>query len=276
MIVLGAVSLAALSCKTRSEGTRALDEAGASRGVAVRPLETGAIADAAPVAPWIDCVGVLHVVRLRGLRVANAQRFGEDAATLRTTSRLADLSPSDLRTYCDWEACIRANGYGHVCGVNDGGWESCHACGSPAECNGSPMSQDDCVARATDPGRAQCHVGLLQECLLQQALRGPADKRVTRSCKLSQQACAGALPGDLSNEALGAQRETEQVTIEEAKEEAAIVLIAHPDAAAGPWPPPICVWDGGLPPGEDASWADDFLCHDGGPSDAASDSQAGD
>ena len=266
-VVVVAVAFAALSCKSTSDPVRA--EAGATNA-ALRPLDNGP-ADSAAVAPWIDCVGVLHVAKLRGLRVANAQRYGEDSATLRTTSRLADLLPSDLRAFCDWESCIRANGYGHACGVNDGGWESCHVCGSAVDCNGQPMSQDDCVAHATDPDRAQCHVGLLQECLLQQALRGPADKRATQSCSLSQQACVGALPGDLSDQALAAQRETDQVTIEEAKEEEAIVRIAQPDATV-PWPPAVCAWDGGLPPGEDASWADDFLCHDGGAPDSAQNS----
>lgn len=212
----------------------------------VRPLDNVPSGDTADAS--IDCVGVLHVVELRGVRVANARRFGRDSSTLRTSARLADLAAPDLRSFCDWEACIRSNGYGHACSVNDGGWESCHVCSSASDCSGQPMSQDHCVARAADPTRMQCHVGLLQECLLQQALRGPGDPRVTRSCRLSHQACAGNLPGDLTAEALAAQHETDQVTIQEFKEEIAVDARREPNSSyVQYWQEQLALWEGGLP-----------------------------
>lgn len=227
----------------------------------VRPTAEGALG--ADASSWIDCVGVLNVINLRGIGVANAHRFGEDAsADLRTNARLRDLAPADLRNFCDWEACIRANGYAHVCGLADAGgdasWESCRVCADPSDCSGRPVSQDDCVAHASDPGRAQCHVGLLQECLLQQALRGPADQRVTQSCQRSEEACAGDLPGDLTTEALEAQTETGQVTIEEFKDEVAVEAKLDPESKYYNWPywqGQLALWEGGLPPGEDAGEA---------------------
>jgi len=125
-----------------------------------------------PVPPyWIDCVGVIHVVQWRGIELANATRFGESNPSLRTVARISDLGASDLRAFCDWEACVRVNGYGHTCWVNDAGFEQCRMCDGSADCDGHAMSEDDCVAHASDPGRATCHVGLLQECTLQQSLR---------------------------------------------------------------------------------------------------------
>jgi len=202
---------------------------------------------------WIDCVGVLDVVELRGVDVSNAWRFGEDASALRTTARLGELAPAQARAFCDWEACIRANGYGHVCALNDAGWESCRVCSTAADCDGRPMSPEECVAHASDVGRAACHVGLLQECLLQQAIRGPADPRTTRTCRWSAQACAGELAGDRSAEAMAAQHETDQVAVEQMNAE--VAAIAATDAAPGyvnEWREILSGWDGGLPPDDDA------------------------
>jgi hypothetical protein len=168
----------------------------------------------AALAAWIDCVAALHVTQNRGLEFANVHRFGKDTPALRTTARIADLSPSDLHDFCDWEACVNVNGYDHTCWQSDAGWERCRVCTGAGDCDGHYLSQDDCVAHAGDVGRTQCHVGLLEECAIQRGLRGPADTRVTRTCALSAQACSGALPGDLSAQALAAQRETDQVTLE--------------------------------------------------------------
>jgi hypothetical protein len=207
--------------------------------------------DVAP-ATWIDCVGVLQVVVSRGYGVSNALRFGTSNPSLRTTARIADLASSDLRAFCDWQACVRTNGYSHVCWVNDGGWERCRVCDGGTDCDGLPTSQDDCVAQAT--GRAQCHVGLLEECILQQAIRGPNDPRVTQSCELSSEACAGQLPGDLTAQALAAQNETSQVTIEECRKELDAAAEVAPDADLSYWEQQLSMWDGGLPSDEaDAS-----------------------
>jgi hypothetical protein len=130
--------------------------------------DPGVSIDASP-ANWVDCVAALHVVTSRGFKVANAERLGESHSSIGAASRIADLAPSDLRAFCDWEACIRTNGYGHLCGVNDAGWESCRLCNGTADCSGLPADVD----------RAQCHVALLEECLLQRAIRQPADERVT-------------------------------------------------------------------------------------------------
>jgi hypothetical protein len=246
MVVLGVVgcgaaSSIALACNILSSS----DLASLDREGTLHTLDNGSIADAGADS-WIDCVGILHVIELRGVQVANAQRFGEDAAALRTTARLADLSPSDLRAFCDWEACIRTNGYAHACALNDAGWESCHVCSGPADCDGRPMNEGECVAHATDPGRAECHVGLLQECLLQQALRGPGYSCATRTCRLSEQACAGQPSGDPSAQALAAQRETDQVTIEEFKDEIALEAKIDPDSGyVTYWERQLSLWDGG-------------------------------
>jgi hypothetical protein len=191
---------------------------------------------------FLDCVGVLQVQRVRGILVANARRFGGANAAWRTASRLSDLAGPELRDFCDWEACIRTNGYRHACYLNDAGWERCRVCDGGGDCDGLPMSQDDCVAHATDVGRATCHVGLLEECLLQQAVRGPADPRVTQTCALSKQACEGILPGDLSSQALAARHETDQVEVQEAMEEAARANAVEMKGGA------VCQgWEGGVP-----------------------------
>jgi hypothetical protein len=216
--------------------------------------------DASPVVPdthagaWIDCVGELHVLTNRGSRVANAQRYGLPSSAVRLTDRIADLEPTDLKSFCDWEACITSNGYGHTCSVNDAGWERCRVCNGTSDCGGHPLTPDDCVAHAKDPGRAQCHVGLLEECLLQSALRGPADSRVSLSCAQSAEACAGKLPGDLSAQALAAQHETDQVTIQVANEELSIAAELQPDSSViSYWSGRLSLWDGGLPVDVDAT-----------------------
>ena len=190
--------------------------------------------------------------------MANAARFGASNPALRTTSRIADLAPNDLAAFCDWEACVRTNGYGHACWVNDAGWERCKVCDGSADCAGRPLNQADCLAHANDSGRAQCHVGLLQECLLEQALRGPADPRVTKTCQLSDEACAGGLPGDLSAQALAAQHETDQTTVQTCEEEVAIAAQLEPGSTiVGWWQKNLSSWEGGLPSDiVDASAAD--------------------
>ena len=115
------------------------------------------------------------------------------------------------------------------------------------------MSEDDCVAHATDTGRATCHVGLLQECLIQRALRGPADPRVTISCALAMQSCAGVIPGDLSAQALAAQNETNQVTIKVMWRFLNILAQTEPDAEAytiSHYGQVLASWEGGLPDGD--------------------------
>jgi hypothetical protein len=97
-------------------------------------------------------------------------------------------------------------------------------------------------------------VGLLEECILQQAIRGPNDPRVTQSCELSSEACAGQLPGDLTAQALAAQNETSQVTIEECRKELDAAAEVAPDADLSYWEQQLSMWDGGLPSDEaDAS-----------------------
>jgi hypothetical protein len=163
----------------------------------------------------MDCVDVLRVNAQRGFRAANVHRFGEaDDGTLDVDHRLQDLQPSDLGAFCDWQACLMTNGYGHACWVNDAGWERCRVCDASDDCGGGPMSRADCVAHAADPTMVQCHVGLMQECMIQRALRGLADPRVTETCQLSAQACAGELPGDLAAQATAARQETDAVTLQ--------------------------------------------------------------
>jgi hypothetical protein len=194
-------------------------------------------------------VAVIHVATWRGHAIANAQRFGESTPSIRTSARIADLSPADLGAFCDWEACVSENGYGHTCWVNDAGWERCRVCQDEPDCNGNPISRDSCIAHAGDPGRATCHVGLLQECALQRSLRGLADTRTTHTCALSAQACAGAAPGDLSEAALAAQHETDQVTVEEYGLEVAVQQRLLPDSGIEQWWQMTLAtqWDGGLP-----------------------------
>ena len=164
---------------------------------------------------WMNCVDVLRVNVMRGYRAANVHRFGEaDDGSLSTDFRMQDLQSSDLASFCDWESCLTTNGYGHACWVNDAGWERCRVCDASADCSGEPMSRAECMTHAADPTMAQCHVGLMQECMIQRALRGPADPRVTQTCQLSAQACAGQLPGDLGAQAIAARQETDQVTLQ--------------------------------------------------------------
>jgi hypothetical protein len=198
---------------------------------------------------WVDCVATLHVVAMRDFGVANSERLADTRPWIEAGARVSDLATADVGAFCDWEACLRTNGYGHLCFVNDAGWEQCRLCDGSADCHGLPTSQDDCVAHAGDPGVAPCHVALLEECLLQRALRLPADPRVTQTCFLSERACAGKLPGDLSAQAVAARHETDQVAVEQAEREFAVALEtdADPPAVASFWAQQFCMWDGGLP-----------------------------
>jgi hypothetical protein len=187
---------------------------------------------------------------------------------------VADLAPADLRAFCDWEACLRTNGYGHACYVNDAGWEQCRVCDGSADCSGFPTSQDDCVAHS--PGLSTCHVALLEECLLQRAIRMPNDPRVTTTCSLSAQACAGEVPGDLSSQVAAARHETDQVAVEQAEREFAMGLAADAEApgVGAFWEQQFCMWDGGVPDdldgGADGWSVDVFWCAaDGGSADDA-------
>lgn len=248
------------------ECTEAFD-AGSPTDADAPAVLTGATDDAG--SGWIDCVVPLHVTQVRAYGAANAYRFGESTPGLRTSSRVSDLSPADIRAFCDWETCIRTNGYAHFCWVNDAGVEQCRVCDGGADCNGLPMSEDDCVAHATDPTRAPCHVGLMEECLIQKAVRGYADPRVTQACALAAQACAGQLPGDLAAQETAAEHETDQVTIEECDREVAVAAQLAPDSSAvGYWQTVLAQWDGGLPPPLDASAVDaDAADGDGSDSD---------
>ncbi|MGH7271671.1 MAG: hypothetical protein ACREJ3_14665 [Polyangiaceae bacterium] len=217
----------------------------------VHTLGDTPVTTSASASSWVDCVGALHVVVSRGYLLANAKRLSESNPSVRATSRIADLAPSDVRAFCDWEACVRTNGYRHVCSVNDAGWERCRVCDGGADCDGLPVSEDDCVAHAGDTSRASCHVVLLEECLLQRAIRAPGDPRLTEACRLSEAACAGQLPGDLSAQAVAARRETDQVTAEECERELAISSPLDADvAAASYWAQRFSAWDGGLPSGD--------------------------
>jgi hypothetical protein len=226
-----------------------------------QPTAAGTPADppptltAAPLTPastvadtWVDCVGALQVRDLRGYKIANAHRVAEPDAGVDPAGRLGDLGPEDLRSYCDWEACLRANGYGHVCWVDDAGVERCRVCEGGDDCGNAPVSRDDCVTQATNPGRTSCGIGLLEECLLQRMIRGPADPRDTTTCQLSDAACAGAMPGDLGLAVAAARHETDQVTIEEGQRELGIAAQLTPDASlVSFWQQQISTWEGGLP-----------------------------
>lgn len=212
---------------------------------------------------WVDCVGALHVVELRGVGVSNAARVGaHDGASL----SIGELPANELRAFCDWEACIRANGYGHICALNDAGWESCRVCKSADDCDGAPMSQDECVAHAADVGRATCQVDLLEECLLQHAIRGPADRRPTQACERSARACAGNREGDRLTQASEARIETGQIAVEAFAADIAIELARNPTSAElARAQATLDAWDGGRPPYDDAA------ATDAGMSDAAHD-----
>jgi hypothetical protein len=215
----------------------------------VQPLEDASTSGDVDSANWVDCVSALHVVAMRDYGVANAERLADTRPWIDASARVSDLAPADLAAWCDWEACLRTNGYGHVCYVNDAGWEQCRVCDASADCSGFPLSQGDCVAHAGDPGVATCHVVLLEECLLQRAIRLPNDPRVTTTCFLGGQACAGLLPGDLSSQAVAARHETDQVVVEEAEREFVIGLEAdaEPAGVGAFWEQQFCMWDGGAP-----------------------------
>jgi hypothetical protein len=196
----------------------------------------------------IDCVTVTHLAMNRGLGLANAFRFGESQSSLQTSYRVGELNDADLRAFCDWEACVSTNGYNHSCGVNDRGWEFCRVCDGGADCDGYPISPQDCVQHAREPARASCHAGLLQECLLQRSMRGPTDVRLTRTCYQSKLACAGELPGDGTDEAVAARHETDQVAVEVAVKELGIAAELQPDAGFAEAAAKLSTrWDGGLP-----------------------------
>jgi len=204
-----------------------------------------------PPAGFTDCISILQIIRQRGLDVSNVHRFGTDDPNVRYSARVSDLPLDTLKSYCDWEACLRTNGYAHACWVDDAGLEQCGVCdgGAGDTCDGFPMDQTACVAQAA--GRANCHVGLLQDCLIQRAIRGFPDSRVTETCRLSAQACAGELPGDLTEQAHTAAHETDQVTIERVLCDVAAGAAAYPDTSAeykSGWQQRILSgWDGGLP-----------------------------
>ncbi len=214
---------------TSRRETRSETETSADEERKASPVKAGDGVQDATADAWVDCVNVLHVVSLRGVAAANAYRFGEDASSVRTTARIADLDPTTLRAFCDWEACIQANGYAHVCTVQDGGWESCRVCDSSADCQGGALSGDDCVAHASDLGRAQCHVGLREECLLQRAILELPDVDASYACRASELTCAGMLPGDLTTPELDARQETIQAMYQELYGE--VIAADGPDSA---------------------------------------------
>jgi hypothetical protein len=214
-----------------------------------QPLEDASTSGDVDSTNWVDCVSALHVVAMRDYAVANAERLADTHPWIDARARVSDLAPADLAAWCDWEACLRTNGYGHVCSVNDGGWEQCRACDASADCSGFPTSQGDCVAQAGNAGVAACHVVLMEECLLQRAIRLPNDPRVTMTCFLSGQACTGLLPGDLSSQAVAARHETDQVAVAESEREFVMGLEADAEASgvAAFWEQQFCLWDGGAP-----------------------------
>ena len=221
--------------------------------------DAGTVEDASNAV--LDCVGVLQVPQLRGTYFANVRRYGKDSAALRESARLADLPEAELNEFCDWEACVRANGYNHACGLNDAGVEKCRVCEDGGDCSGFPRSREDCGAHARDVGRGTCHVGLLQECLIQRGVRGFGDPHVTRTCWASRAACGGRLPGSLVEEARAAQHETDQVIVAAMGREVDLAAELEPDAA-GPdgvigWRRKrLAEWPGGLP--SEVSDAGDF------------------
>lgn len=213
----------------------------------------GQLDAAGPVqGPRIDCVGVLQVTDIRGHYLGNARRFGKSDPALRQVARLTELSAADLADFCDWEACVRANGYAHSCHIDDGGVERCRVCDAGDDCEGFFMNREACTSKSHEQDRAQCHAGLLQECLLQQGMRGFADGRLTRTCWLSTEACAGRLPGDQAAAGLAAQHETNQVTVEVCGREVEQTAALQPDSAVTSavveqWRAKLSQWDGGPP-----------------------------
>jgi hypothetical protein len=250
-VALGSgVAVAALAVMTCTGGGSATPPPSAS--------DAGEVGDASDGV--LDCVGVLLVPRLRGNTFANVRRYGKENVALRESTRLAELSEQDLRAFCDWEACVRTNGYNHACILTDGGVERCRVCSDAGDCGGFPRSREECVARARAPGRGTCHVGLLEECLIQRGVRGFGDSRVTRTCWMSREACGGRKPESLVDEARAAQKETDQVTVAAISREVDLAAELEPDSADGGvvelWRKTLSEWQGGLP--TEVSDAGDF------------------
>lgn len=177
-------------------------------------------------------------------------RFGTDTPGLRASARLSDLSAADRAGFCDWEACLKANGYAHACTVAEAGVEPCRVCTDAGDtCDGFPRSQAECVAGIVSAGRATCHLGLLEDCLIQRAIRGFGDARRTISCQLSDDACAGVLPGDRATDFAFADHETSQVTVERLIVELDMTrtVVRKEDLYFHGWEARLAAWDGGLP-----------------------------
>ena len=138
---------------------------------------------------------------------------------------------------------MRTNGYAHTCFINDAGVERCRVCDGGADCSNHVASREECIASTKSPERRDCHVGLLQECLIQRGLRGPLDARLTNTCYWAEQSCAGKLPGDLREQALYAEHETDQVTIEVFKADA----VPFADGGRTPFMEKLDQWEGGVP-----------------------------
>jgi hypothetical protein len=124
---------------------------------------------------------------------------------------------------------------------------------------------------------ATCQVVLLEECLLQRAIRMPTDPRVTTTCALNARACSGQLPGDLAAQAATARNETDQVAIEQSEREFAVGLAADAEASGFGdfWEQQFCTWDGGVPDDLDGGadgWAVDvYWCAPEGGTDRVAD-----
>lgn len=170
---------------------------------------------------WLNpCVEKLQIRVWRGVKASNVHRFRPEDPHVRFEARLGELGDRDLADYCDWEACLAADGYNHECFADDGGAgqrpiERCRVCTPDQPCGGS-TSRTACVAAAKEPGRDTCHIGLLQDCLIQRAIRGFSDPRVSETCERSARACAGDMPGDLATDGQFAAHETEQIAVERA------------------------------------------------------------
>jgi hypothetical protein len=61
------------------------------------------------------------------------------------------------------------------------------------------------------------------------------------------QSCSGQLPGDLSAQALAAQHETDQVTIQSLLEQVELAAKLQPDASLERTREVLSSWEGGLP-----------------------------
>ncbi len=91
---------------------------------------------------------------------------------------------------------------------------------------------------------------------MQRAILNAVGDADTLTCQLSGQACAGALPGDLTPQFVAAQQETYAVAIREFAAEVAAVGVESPDASfvrgwipiledAGAWTTPTQLSDAG-------------------------------